>query len=371
MAMIRRYLPIPKDLSQLILWYERYISPLSLLAGFIADNFILLKRVDVWESEILLFFYLSLAAIGIVLLNAVESGRVRHLRVLAIAPILPVVAQFAFGGLFSAFVSLYSRSAAFVGTWIFVAALVVLLLGNERFRKLYVRFSFQISLYFFALFLFLIFFLPVVLHKIGTQMFLLSGLIAILCISLLLLVLSRVSPEIERRERTRSARSIAVIWFVITALYFSNAIPPLPLALKDAGVYHGVTHLSDGTYVTQGENHQWYEAFLPVAATYHALPGEGALVFTSVFAPTGLSTQILHVWQWYDPVSKAWITRNTLSFTISGGRDGGYRGYSRTFNLTPGKWRVNVVLPSGSVIGRVSFEVITTESSVELKTTNH
>src|SRR4051812_42147678 len=106
--MIRRYLP--KNTEELIHWYERYISPLSLIAGFLMDNLILLRRVDLWTSNALLLFYLSLAGFGIVLLNGIESGRFKNEWLLRAAPFLPVVEQFAFGGLFSAFVSLYSRS---------------------------------------------------------------------------------------------------------------------------------------------------------------------------------------------------------------------------------------------------------------------
>ena len=323
------------------------------------------------QTDLVFLFHLTLSASAIIFLNAVEGGRIKGLRALAIVPFAPVVVQFSFGGLFSGFVSLYSRSATYIGTWIFIAVLACLMVGNERFRKLYVRFSFQIALYFSALFLFFIFFLPVVLHEISTQMFLLSGLVAVGVASLLLLVLSRVAPVIEKRERTRSARSIAVIWAVVNILYFSNAIPPLPLALKDAGVYHAVAHRADGIYELQGEPRTWLETFLPFETTYHRVSGEGAVVFTSIFAPTGLSTPVLHEWQRYDEVARTWVTKNELSFTINGGRDGGYRGYSRKYGLETGRWRVNVILPSGSIIGRVAFEVIEVATPIQLETTAH
>lgn len=355
--MIRRYFPIPKDLAQLIHWYERYISPLSLIAGFVADNLILLRRVDVWQSNALLLTYLLVAAIGIVFINAVEAGRIANERVRSWAPIVPVVVQFAFGGLFSGFVSLYSRSAAFFGTWIFVAVLAGLLLGNERFRTLYLLFSFQVALYFSALFLFLIFFLPVVVHQIGDLMFVISGVAAVILVTALHVLLSRVTPSIEKRERTRSARSIALIWLVVNVLYFTNLIPPLPLALKDAGVYHEVHRLPDGTYQLQGEPAMWYQSILPLGTIFHTSQGDVAYVFTAIFAPMGLSTQVIHEWQYFDSQKNAWITQGRVPFTISGGRDGGYRGYSLKSSLVAGKWRVNVITPAGLFIGRVSFTV--------------
>jgi hypothetical protein len=364
--MIRRYLP--RSLEQLIAWHERFTSPLSLVIGFLIDNFIILRRIDLWEGNALLLFHLIMAPSAIVLLNAIESGRVRNPRIVALAPALPVVVQFDFGGLFSAFVALYSRSAGFIGTWIFIAALAILLVGNERFRRMYMRFSVQVAMYFTALFLFLIFFLPVVFHQIGTLMFITSGLASVGGAALLLYVLSLASPEIERKERTRSARSIAIIFFVLNALYFTNLIPPLPLALKDAGVYHALAHTPDGNYALTGEVSPWYERIIPGSETFHLMLGDTAIVFTSVFAPSGLSTPIFHEWQHYDEEVGKWVTTTTLAFTINGGRDGGFRGYTQKSGLALGKWRVNVITPSGLIVGRVSFTVVDVSSTQTLET---
>ncbi len=69
--MIRRYLP--KSVEELIHWYEQYISPLSLLAGFLMDNFVLLRRVDVFLTNALFFIYLVVSACGIALFQLIES----------------------------------------------------------------------------------------------------------------------------------------------------------------------------------------------------------------------------------------------------------------------------------------------------------
>ena len=106
---------LAKNVEELVHWYERYISPLSLIAGFLADNYILLRRVDLLRSNLLLFSYLIIAAAGIVCINLIETGRLRQPWILKAAPLVPVVVQFSFGGLFSGYLSLYSRSAAFPG----------------------------------------------------------------------------------------------------------------------------------------------------------------------------------------------------------------------------------------------------------------
>src|SRR3989344_216530 len=103
---------LPRDTQELLHWYERYISPLSLVAGFLADNYILLRRVDLWTSNLLLFSYLAVAALGIVLINLVETGRLRRPWLLSVAPFIPVEVQFSFGGLFRGILSPLRRSAA-------------------------------------------------------------------------------------------------------------------------------------------------------------------------------------------------------------------------------------------------------------------
>jgi hypothetical protein len=203
------------------------------------------------------------------------------------------------------------------------------------------------------------------------MLFLLAGGMAILAVTLLHSILSRVSPEIEKKERTRSARSIAVIWAVITLLYFTNLIPPLPLALKDAGIYHAVQKNDDGTYSLTGEARTWYQSILPFPTTFHKQAGKDVYAFTAVFAPTGLSTPIVYVWQYFDETIGDWVTKSTFTLSINGGRDGGYRGYSLSSDPKPGKWRVSVRTTTGLVIGRFTFYVVESTSSPVLETTTH
>jgi len=352
---MRRYLP--KSVEELVRWYERYISPLSLVAGFLADNFFLLRRVDLLRSNLLLFSYLAVAALGIALINAIEAGKIRHQWALKAAPLIPVVVQFCFGGLFSGYLSLYSRSASVAVSWIFVALLAALLLGNERFTRLYARFSFQISLYFLVLFSFLEFFLPIVFHQIGPAVFIASGLASIALEALFIYAMSKLAPAVFRGEGRRGIIAVGVIFIAFNILYFTNAIPPLPLALKEAGVYHLVARQADGSYVLLGEELPWYEKYLNYPPVIHRAPDEAVFAWSAVFAPSGLSTEVFHQWQFYDAAQKRWTTATTVSFPIFGGRDGGWRGWSEKINPAAGQWRVNVITQYGQLIGRISFTV--------------
>jgi len=362
--MIRRYLP--KSVEELAAWYMRYVSPLSLVAGFILDTLFLAKRVDLFITNALLFSYLVISAVAILLINLIQTGRIRHPFALKALPLLPVLAQFAFGGLFSAYLSLYSRSADVAVSWIFILVIAGLMLLNERFAHFYSRFSVQVPIYFTVLFSFLIFFLPVVFHRIGPYMFLLSGVVSVLLIAALWRLLSKLMPEVVKENQRQVARTIAVIFVTFNILYFTGAIPPLPLALKNAGVYHSVERNIDGTYTAMGEALPWYERFLNYQPIYHRAPGEPVFVWSAVFAPSGLSTDILHRWQWRDPSTGSWITESTIRFPIFGGGDHGYRGYTEKRAVAPGRWRVDVITPYGQLLGRISFTVVDASTSPPL-----
>jgi hypothetical protein len=47
-----------------------------------------------------------------------------------------------------------------------------------------------------------------------------------------------------------------------------------------------------------------------------------------------------------------------VELPVRGGRGGGYRTYSVKTGLTPGAWRVNVETPTGALLGRLRFNVV-------------
>ncbi len=361
---MRRYLgKLPKSTEELLHWYERYISPLTLIIAFTIDTFAF-RSIDLRWSSILLLIYLSIVATAIVLYHLIQSGRLRGKFFLTILPFVPVAMQFGFGGLFSAFVILYSQSAAYAASWIFVVGLALLLIGNERFRRLYTGFVFQASMFFVVLLSFLIFFLPVVLGRIGLEIFLASELLGLIVMGGFVYIFALLVPAVFRAARFELFRTVGSIFLVFNLLYFTNAIPPLPLAIKDAGVYHGVKKVGEG-YVLKSQPLEWYQRYLRYNTVFYKAPGERAYVFTSIFAPTKLATTITHEWQFYDTLRKEWRTVSRVSYPIQGGRDGGYRGYTVQDALTPGDWRVNVRIADGRLVGRVAFEVQNVPSPVE------
>jgi len=70
-----------------------------------------------------------------------------------------------------------------------------------------------------------------------------------------------------------------------------------------------------------------------------------------------LRTALFHHWQRYDEKRREWVPTDRIGYAISGGREGGYRGYTYKQALSPGEWRVDVETAEGRVLGRVPFQV--------------
>ena len=344
-----------KRIRKFINEYERYLSPAALFAGFVFDNFTL-TRIDLFFNNLILFFYLIVACVGIVFIQLHDNNVVRGFIATKAAPLVPLFIQFAFGGLFSGYLIFFSRSASLAVSWFFVLLLLALLVGNEFFRKHYKGLVFQISIFYFALFSFAIFYIPIIVGSIGASVFLLSGLVSLTAIWLLLYLLQRVIPKKIKAKKHLLSVSILSVFLVINFLYFANIIPPIPLSLKDSGVYHYIEKGKEGGYVVRSEMKKWYELNL-FGENINIKQGEPVYVYSAVFSPTNLNTNILHKWQYYDEKREEWVTSSNIRFPIIGGRDGGYRGYSFKKNVFPGRWRVDVTTERGQVLGRVYFKI--------------
>ncbi len=351
----------------LIRRYERSIAPVMFVFGFIFDT-LTLRRIDVWFDHIILITYLLIASTGIVIVNAYQSGRLRMQPFDSFVPFLPIAVQFAFGGFFSIFVIFYTKSGAIGQSWLFLLVLCVLLVGNEHFRKQYQHLVFQLSIFFVVLFSYSIFALPILTKQIGIAIFVLSGLASLVLLGLFVLILRAIIPREFRQSRKALGISIAIIYLCFHLFYFLNIIPPIPLSIKESGIYHSVTKIEEG-YRVEFEPAAWYEFFRGTSGLYHWRDGERIYFFSSVFAPTELTVKIFHHWFYYDDTKRRWIDRGSILISMIGGRDGGYRGYSFVTSVKPGKWRVEVTTFEGQIVGRETFRVEESSNAGERETT--
>jgi MFS family permease len=355
-----------KHVKNWYLRFERPISSLSLVGGFIFDIFVL-ERIDEPLENIWVGVHLFVAAAGILLLNLLEKKKAQKdlqkmmsEKAMSILHFwLIIIVQFGFGGLLSTFLVFYFRSATLGTSWPFLLLLAVAFGLNEILKQHYVRFSFQVSMLFLSAYSFAIYIVPVVLHRIGDDVFLISGVASLAFIAAFLAVLRLLGREHFWKNRYVIAAPIVVIFLIVNILYFTNIIPPIPLSLKDGGIYHSIMKASDGSYALEYEKGTWLDYFKPYE-DYHTVPGEPVYAYSAVFSPTNLNTDIIHVWQYYDENLRKWVTASRITLPIIGGRGGGYRTYSEKANVTPGLWRVDVENSLGQIIGRLRFNVVTT-----------
>jgi DUF2914 family protein len=345
--------------------FEQPISSISLLGGFAFDA-ITLKRVDtLWENSWVVA-HLAVVAVCIILINRADRTGIDPKDPARADFWLLNILQFFFGGLLSTFLVFYFRSGSLRVSWPFFLILVAAFVANERLKRQHARLYFQISLFFLSLFCFTIFILPVVLHAIGSLIFLLSGAVSLALLYLFLRLLRSVAGENFAAGRPALIACIAAIFLSINVLYFLNLIPPIPLSLQNAGAYHAIARTADGNYAVQAEDQGWLR-FFRLADTFHSKPGAPVYAYSAVFSPTALNTKIVHEWQFYEP-ARGWTTMGRVALAVRGGRGGGYRTYSEKTGVMPGAWRVNVETPSGALLGRLRFNVIDEDSDPPLIT---
>lgn len=335
--------------------FERPISSFSLIAGFVFDA-ITLRRVDTLFENIWILAHLVIVGLFIILIHIHESESGDEVNPSKLHFWYVNILQFFFGGTLSAYLVFYFRSTEFSATWPFIFLLAIAFIANESFKKHYVRFSFQVSLFFLSIYSFVIFFLPILLHKIGTKVFLLAGAISLTIITLFVVFLFYLikNKHKEEQESKKFIFSMVLgIFFLVNILYFTNLIPPIPLSIKDAGVYNSVTRANNNYEVTY-EDHGWKDYF-KLYPEFKLVPGMPAYVFSAVFSPKDLNITAVHEWQYYDEKNGKWITQSMIKLPVSGGREAGFRTYSMKSALMQGKWRVNIKTEEGLIIGRVRF----------------
>lgn len=335
--------------------YEHFFGSAALTVGFCFD-LIFANRPDSVANNLLLLGYLLVAG-GLIVALSVHKTRQMERENPADPMLLLLVLQFLFGNLSSNLLVLYGRSGTLAGSAIFVGLLLVMLVGNEFLKTRYDQLRFNIAVYYLLVFSYLMIAVPTfVLHDIGTLVFLAAGAISLAFIGAFLWIVHAVvlRGKYRRRHLVEVALYVAAIYAVFNIFYFLNIIPPVPLSLKEIGIYHGVTRTSAGEYQGSFESPAWYQFWRRTSAEYHIDPKKPAYCFSSVFAPTGLSTPIIHTWEHYNETTRVWDWRGNVTFPISGGRSGGYRGFS-TKIIEEGKWRCDVITQNGQLIGRTSF----------------
>ncbi len=345
---------------------ERHLGAVVFFFGFVTDV-IALVLLDVSFVLAASGLYLALAAIAVFLTHALSSWRSHpSVRRRSIAVILPLLAQYLIGNLLSWFLIFYTKSAVLEASWPFLLILLLVFVGNEWFRKYKDRIAFIAVLLFFAAYAYTIFALPLFLRELGPWIFAGSTLVAILAFGIYLFLLSRVA-KLGRTLAPLIGSCLAIVALVVTA-YFTGLVPPIPLALKDSGIYHSLAREGDRYVVMAEAGNAWWD---PRPETIHAVPGQSLYAFSAVQAPIRFGATVVHRWQRYDEEAREWTTQSRIAFPIAGGRADGFRGYSEVGSVTPGEWRVRVETENGQIIGQMRFTAVRAANPPVLREETH
>jgi hypothetical protein len=333
--------------------YEEYAGIAIFGIGFIWDSFTM-TRVDNMIDNVILLFYLVIIAAMIILTLHRQFGAVPPKWIQKIESRFLWAMQFCFGGLFSSYVIFYFKSASWTRTQFFFLVLVCLWIGNEFLQHKLNNRELLAVLYCFCLFSFFAFFLPVIFSAVNTWIFVLAGLLSV-AISFAVFGLGLMVNRGEwRRNMTRISGWIGSVWLVVNILYFLNLIPPVPLALKSAGIYHHVRKTEAG-YEVQYVDPPFYRFWRRWDNPFCYTKGESAYCYTAIFAPGKVHVPVRHVWSYR--TDNGWKKTDDIPFPISGGREGGYRGATVKSGIRPGEWRVEVETERGQTLGVIKFTV--------------
>lgn len=341
--------------------YERWLMPTMLFVGFLAD-YVTFVNIEINTALIILFIYWIVCALAIFFIYAFDAGKIPE-RFRSIRLFVPLVIQFTFGGLLSNSFIFYWFSGSIWVSWPFILAFVILMISNDAFRHYFLKPILQLSVFYFATFSIFSVILPFKFNSLNPWLFVLAGIISFVFIILYIFGI-RVFAGKEKLNLTELFVSIFIIFFIANLFYFLNLIPPVPLALREVGVYHNIIK-NGNKYVLKGEQRSFWQKLLH-RQTIHLTPGERAYVFSAIFAPKALSTKIIHEWQYKDEIRGEWITKDKLLFNLTGGRKEGFRGYTLKTVLPEGKWRVFVKTPRGQALGRITFKIQNSKTKVEL-----
>ncbi len=344
-----------KQFIKKIVTNKHHLATVALIVGFLVD-LITFRTINISLAQIILSAHLFIVA-GAILIGALPMPQKKRSFFSVVRSWTPVAHQYSTGNLLSAFLILYSASASFTASWPFLVLVAVAAVGNEVIRLRKYKLPFDVGLFLLNLILFFTLAVPIALGSIGVFTFLASLLVSAIVFQMFRRTLRFIAKETYIKNKKSIGVVSGFVFSLIAVLYITNIIPPIPLAVKDIDFYHFVERSGD-TYRVHDEARGFLDSFFDIGGTELRLTNEEhAYVFTAVFAPADLDTDIVHRWEFYEEGTQQWVTGNIVAFPIVGGRQGGYRGFSFTEAPTPGKWRVSVETESGQTVGRAYLTV--------------
>ena len=253
--------------------------------------------------------------------------------------------QFLFGSLLSALFILYFKSSSHWLAWLMSLLLASLLVANEFLENQYRRFTVSWALFGLCAMLLFNFALPFLLGSVLSIWFYLSTLLG----AMFAYWLYRKTPN-----HLGSIWPVSVIAGLLMLAYAADMIPPVPLVKRDIAMAYTIEKVS-GKYQLSQQKSAWWVFWRKSSDDLEVISGQRIYCFSTIFAPAGLKTKLFHDWQLH--TKQGWVLQSRASFTVSGGRYNGFRGYTYKSNPMAGDWRVVIKTENEKTIALHNFTV--------------
>lgn len=343
------------------------LAPGAFVGGFLLDA-VTLQRVDDPGDNLQLIGLLALSGALLVLERRGWQGRWTPRVVRRHPGWIRFLLQGLFGGMFSACFIFYSRSASFGHGLLATTLLALLMVANELwFERLRPDLP-HFLLWFLSALAYLLFAVPTFSGHLGPGSRIGAAALAA-GLTLLLVAVThagrRVDPHAPGAPPAdgpdlvpalrRTAASVGGLVGLLWVLVLAGAVPPVPLSLAEAGIFHSVERQGDG-YLVRYERLPWWAFWRNDDRIFRLREGDTASCYTAVFAPRGTTLRLVHVWE--HQTDQGWVETDRLPWRMRGGRGGGWRSWTTKRRLSPGRWRVRVVTEHGQELGRIGFVAV-------------
>jgi hypothetical protein len=343
--------------------HESKLEILFFIGGFVFDAWMVSAPDELFailQQAAYLFIIASL--IHLELLFRMHKWR-PHGLILKAWPYRGLLLHFLLGTLLNVYSLFYIKSASLLNSFIFLLLMIAMILGNELPFVKKSNVSMKVGLYSICLFSYFSILYPIAFGYVGYIPFTCAVATTLALFYLQLRILRNAMLEQNVLFRAILAPCLSVL-FIFVLFYFLGWIPPVPLSVKEQGVYHLIEH-REGHYYLSTEK-VWWKFWQQGDSDFRAQPEDKIYFYAQIYSPARISDQVVIHWFQEDTHGR-WISSDRIPLKIQGGRETGYRGFAFKSNYTPGRWKILVETSGGIEISRMYFEV-TPEIAGEART---
>lgn len=339
--------------------YEHQLDIAFFIGGFVFDAFMVAEPDEVFSIvQQIAYLFIVASLLHFEMLFRLHKWHPKG-RFAKVWEYRNLLLHFLLGTMLNIYSIFYIKSASLLNSILFLVLMLGMIVANELpfIKRSHV--SFKVGLHAICVFSFFSILNPVLLGFIGWAPFALAIVATLVVFYLQFKALKKHVPDDKTLFRAVLFPGISVLG-VFCFFYFMKWIPPVPLSVREQGVYH-LIEKKDGEYLLSTEK-PWWKFWQSGDQNFQAEPGDKIYFYAQIYSPAKFSDNVYVQFAWDSP-KIGWQGADRIPLRIVGGRKEGYRGYAIKSNYQPGDWRIQVVTESGLEISRLYFTVTPSEKN--------